>query len=103
MQRFFRPEDISAQRGYAAGFWDLYASSEQEEVDVGGVQYKCQTQRSGSLGGEVSLQMKSSLMSSCSAMSSCRFLTRAWMLQQEQIVMHAKNRTVLPLNAYYTS
>ena len=54
MQRFFRPEDISAQLGYAAGFWDLYASSEQEEVGVGDVLYKCQAQRSGSPGGEAS-------------------------------------------------
>ena len=54
VQRFFRPEDISAQLGYAAGFWDLYASSEQEEVDAGDVQYKCQAQRSGSPGGEAS-------------------------------------------------
>lgn len=25
MERFYRPEDVSADTAYAAGFWDLYA------------------------------------------------------------------------------
>ena len=48
VQRFYRPEDISADLGYRAGFWDVYASSEQEEVDVEDVQALCQVRRSGS-------------------------------------------------------
>ena len=48
VQRFYRPEDISANLGYRAGFWDIYASSEQEEVDVEDVQALCQVRRSGS-------------------------------------------------------
>ena len=51
MQRFYRPEDISADLGYRAGFWDIYASSEQEEVDVEDVQALCQVRRSGSSAG----------------------------------------------------
>ena len=46
VQRFYRPEDISADLGYRAGFWDIYASSEQEEVDVEDVQALCQVRRS---------------------------------------------------------
>ena len=52
VQRFYRPEDISKNLGYRAGFWDTYASSEQEELDVDAVQYKCQVQRSGSPAGD---------------------------------------------------
>ena len=48
VQRFYRPEDISKDLGYRSGFWDIYASSEQEEVDVGDIQYMCRVQRSGS-------------------------------------------------------
>ena len=51
VQRFYRPEDISADLGYRAGFWDIYASSEQEEVDVEEVQSLCQVRRSGSPAG----------------------------------------------------
>ena len=47
VQRLYRPEDISADLGYRAGFWDIYASSEQEEVDVEDVQALCQVRRSG--------------------------------------------------------
>ena len=47
VQRFYRPEDISADLGYRAGFWDIYASSEQEEVDVEDAQALCQVRRSG--------------------------------------------------------
>ena len=54
VQRFYRPEDISKDLGYRAGFWDIYASSEQEELDVDTVQYKCQVQRSGSSAGDFS-------------------------------------------------
>jgi len=25
VQRFYRPEDVSAETAYSAGFWDLYA------------------------------------------------------------------------------
>lgn len=52
VQRFYRPEDISKDLGYRAGFWDIFASSEQEELDVDSVQYKCQVQRSGSPAGD---------------------------------------------------
>ena len=45
-QRFYRPEDISANLGYRAGFWDIYSSSEQEEVAVEDVQALCQVRRS---------------------------------------------------------
>ena len=51
VQRFYRPEDISADLGYRAGFWDIYASSEQAEVDVDNVRALCQVRRSGSLTG----------------------------------------------------
>ena len=51
VQRFYRPEDISKDLGYRSGFWDLYASTEQEEVDVDDIQDKCQVQRSGSPAG----------------------------------------------------
>ena len=27
VQRFYRPEDISKEHGYRAGFWDIYASA----------------------------------------------------------------------------
>jgi len=52
VQRFYRPEDISKDLGYRAGFWDIYASSEQEELDVDTVQYKCQVQRSDCPAGD---------------------------------------------------
>ena len=51
VQRFYRPEDISKDLGYRSGFWDIYASPEQEEVDVGDIQHMCQVQRSGSPAG----------------------------------------------------
>ena len=51
VQRFYRPEDISKDLGYRSGFWDLYAGTEQEEVDVDDIQDKCQVQRSGSPAG----------------------------------------------------
>ena len=51
VQRFYRPEDISRDLGYRSGFWDIYASTEEEVVDVGNIQHKCQVQRSGSLAG----------------------------------------------------
>ena len=49
--RFYRPEDLSTDLGYRSGFWDLYAGTEQEEVDVDYIQDKCQVQRSGSPAG----------------------------------------------------
>ena len=51
VQRFYRPEDISKDLGYRSGFWDIYASTEQEEVDVGDIQHMCQVQCSGSPSG----------------------------------------------------
>ncbi|CAL5224063.1 g6688 [Coccomyxa viridis] len=50
VQRFYRPEDISKDLGYRSDFWDIYASAEQEEVevDVGDIHHKCLVQRSGS-------------------------------------------------------
>ena len=53
VQRFYRPEDISKDLGYQSDFWDIYASAEQEEVevDVGDIHHKCLVQRSGSPAG----------------------------------------------------
>ena len=51
VQRFYRPEDISREQGYRAGFWDIYASSESEELGIEDVQNLCTVQRSGATEG----------------------------------------------------
>ena len=56
VQRFYRPEDISKDLGYRSGFWDIYASTEQEEVDVSDIQHMCQVQRSGSPAGRCTVR-----------------------------------------------
>ncbi|BDA51554.1 DNA (cytosine-5)-methyltransferase 1B [Coccomyxa sp. Obi] len=51
VQRFWRPEDISRDAGYRAGFWDVYAGSETEEVDFDDIIGPCSVLRAGSTGG----------------------------------------------------
>ncbi len=51
VQRFWRPEDISRDAGYRAGFWDVYAGSETEEMDFEDIVGPCTVLRAGSTGG----------------------------------------------------
>lgn len=51
VQRFFRPEDISRECGYRAGFWDVYASSENQEIDLDEIIGACHVLPAGSSGG----------------------------------------------------
>jgi hypothetical protein len=73
VQRFYRPEDISREQGYRAGFWDVYASSETEEVDFDDIIGGCRVLPAGSAGGDslsawalcYALSGKGSLAESC--------------------------------------
>ncbi|KAK9918243.1 hypothetical protein WJX75_002529 [Coccomyxa subellipsoidea] len=51
VQRFWRPEDISREAGYRAGFWDVYASEETHEVEFDDIIGPCSVLRAGSTGG----------------------------------------------------
>ena len=53
VQRFWRPEDVGAEAGYRAGFWDVYASAEEEilEVPIEDVLRKCSVLPAGCTGG----------------------------------------------------
>lgn len=41
VQRFYRPDDISQEQAYKADFWDVYASDETVEVEIGDIVSKC--------------------------------------------------------------
>ena len=59
VQRFWRPEDISRDAGYRAGFWDIYAgSSKTEEVDFDDIIGPCTILPAGSTGGALIISFK---------------------------------------------
>lgn len=51
VQRFWRPEDISRDAGYRAGFWDVYAGDETSDVDFDDIIGPCTVLPVGSAGG----------------------------------------------------
>ena len=53
VQRFWRPEDLGREAGYAGGFWDVYACADSEaaDVDCDDIIRKCSVLPAGSCGG----------------------------------------------------
>lgn len=52
VKRFYRPEDISSERAYAASFYEVYASDELLMVDLEDVIGHCKVVAAGAPYGE---------------------------------------------------
>lgn len=51
VKRFWRPEDISADKAYAADWWEVYASDEEKSISLDDVLSKCSVVGAGPASG----------------------------------------------------
>ena len=80
VQRFWRPEDVGSEAGYRAGFWDVYASAEEEvvEVPIEEIVRKCTVLPAGCTGGTRTHPPTAPHASCTTWKCSCLSCTRWW-------------------------